>query len=53
MKTEQNIMCVKLATEYAVYLKLLSHELSLERKKNICVSDLVREALEKTFPMKG
>ena len=42
---------LKLEDKQIDYLKKLSHQLSLERNKDLSFSDLVREALDKTFPM--
>jgi hypothetical protein len=42
---------LKLEDKQVDYLKKLSHQLSLERNEDLSFSDLVREALDKTFPM--
>lgn len=33
------------------YLKMLSHKLSLERNEDLNYNDLIREAMDKCFPM--
>lgn len=42
---------LKLDNKQVEYLKKMSHKLSLERNENLTFSDLVREAINNTFPM--
>jgi hypothetical protein len=44
-------LSIKLDDERAKYLKKMSHYLSIERDEDLTLSDLVREALENSFPM--
>ena len=44
---------LKMTDEQLAFLKQLMHKLSLERSTNLTCSDLIREALEKTYGMKG
>lgn len=42
---------IKLADDRLKYLRKMSHFLSLERDSDLTLSDLVREALDNTYPM--
>tara|TARA_Y100000310_G_scaffold344994_1_gene461019 strand:- start:4610 stop:4780 length:171 start_codon:yes stop_codon:yes gene_type:complete len=42
---------VKISKDRLKYLKKMSHSLSLDRDEDLSVSDLVREALDQTYPM--
>jgi len=42
---------LKLPEEQTQYLKKMSHYLSIERNQDLTFSDLIREALNNTFPM--
>lgn len=44
-------LSIKLDDNRAKYLKKMSHYLSIERDEDLTLSDLVREALENSFPM--
>ena len=44
-------LSIKLDDNRARYLKKMSHYLSIERDEDLTLSDLVREALESSFPM--
>ena len=44
-------ICVKVSEEQIKYLKKLGHQLSLERNQDLTLSDLIREAINKTYPM--
>jgi hypothetical protein len=44
-------MSIKLPDEQMKHLRKMSHYLSLERDKNITLSDLVREALDQVYPV--
>ena len=44
-------LSIKLDDERVKYLKKMSHYLSVERDQDLTLSDLVREALESSFPM--
>lgn len=44
-------LSIKLEDNRAKYLKKMSHYLSIERDEDLTLSDLVREALENSFPM--
>jgi len=43
-------LSIKLPEEQAKHLRKMSHFLSLERDQDLCLSDLVREALEQAYP---
>jgi hypothetical protein len=49
--TKPKTIAVKLPDEQYRHLIRTSHYLSIDRDTNICFSDLVREALDQTFPM--
>jgi len=38
-------------SDYLAYLKKIVHKLSLERNKDLSLSGMIREALEKLYPM--
>ena len=42
---------IKLTDTQAKHLRKMSHYLSLERDKDLTLSDLVREALEQVYPI--
>ena len=44
-------LSIKLSDDHAKHLRKLSHYLSIERNENLTLSDLVREALEKAYPI--
>ena len=60
MSEEQHVGVIAMATTVTIsfrieakqleYLKKMSHKLSLERKEDLNYCDLIREALEKTYP---
>jgi len=50
VKKNDNI-CIKLPMEQIMYLKKMSHYLSIERGQDLSLSDLVREAIDGSFPM--
>lgn len=43
---------VRISDEQFKYLQQMAHHLSIERGINLRFSDLVREAISKTFPQK-
>jgi len=45
------IASIKLPIDQILHLKTMSNRLSLERNEDMTFSDVIREALEKTFPM--
>jgi len=42
---------IKIDDTTAKYLKKMSHYLSIERNKDVTLSDLVRESIENTYPL--
>lgn len=42
---------VVLDDKHLGYIRTLTHILSLERKQRVTLTGLIREAVEKTFPM--
>jgi len=42
---------IKLDDKQSEYLKRMSHYLSIERNEDLTFSDLIREAINNTFPM--
>jgi len=42
---------IKIPDDKLKYIKKMSHYLSIERDQDLTFSDLVREALDQTYPM--
>ena len=42
---------IKMDDDKAKHLKKMSHYLSIERDEDLTFSDLIREAIDNTFPM--
>jgi hypothetical protein len=51
IETEKTNLTVRLETDYYEYLKLLSYDLSAREGKRIGLSEIVRRALVKSFPL--
>lgn len=49
--TKPKTIAVKLSDEQYRHLSRTVHYLSIDRDTDLCLSDLVREALESTYPM--
>ena len=49
--TKTKTIAVKLPDEQYRHLTRTSHYLSIDRDTDLCLSDLVREALDQAFPM--
>jgi hypothetical protein len=49
--TSTKTIAVKLSDEQYRHLSRQVHYLSIDRDEDLCLSDLVREAIENTYPM--
>jgi hypothetical protein len=52
-KEEKLNLTVNVSRNYYVYLRKLSHELSIKENRNVGCSTLVRRALEAKYPIPG
>ena len=49
--SKQNTVSAKLSPEQYKHVLRLVHQLSLEKNLNLGISDIIKEAIENTFPM--
>jgi hypothetical protein len=52
-KEEKLNLTVNVSRDYYIYLRKLSHELSIKENGNVGCSTLVRRALEAKYPIPG
>jgi len=51
VKKELTTVAFKIDKQYWKYIQMLTHKLSLERGESLNYSDLIREALERSYPI--
>lgn len=51
MKAMKGTLSIKIDQKYLEFLKMKSHQISTKRNQDLSLGDIIRELIEKEFPM--